>query len=641
MLPMQLQHPELLWGLLLLVLPILVHLLKLRRFRKTPFTNVRILKRILAESNKSSELKKWLLLLSRLGLLAALVLAFCQPYKPSQEIDRKKDIIIYLDNSLSMQARGKTTTLLQQAVQDLLQSAPPDLRFTLLTQSEIFPDVRVTDLQERLLDLEFNPKTLREETIRLRAESRFSDTDSTDRQLWILSDFQGWDGAAWQDWDRARVLAIPYRAESARNISIDTAFLVGENPEKIELNVLLSLYGDAENSPVSLYQGDTLIAKTGGEPQGEGILRARFTLPAAEPLEGTLQVTDNGLTYDNTLFLTRNEPPRLRVLGIGPRPSSYLNRIFTPEEFSLLQTTLRELDYSILEQQHLILLNELDEIPESLSRALQEFLRQGGSLVVIPSYGARTETYNRFLNGLGIDLGPRVDGEILITEINFDHPLFRDVFEKQIENFDYPTSGSYYPLGGGLPRMIGFQNGQAFLSGQNGLYVFSSPISGAYSSFRQSPLIVPSLYAIGKQSLPGADLYYQVGQQGRLDLDVTLQEDEILQLTGSGSTFIPRQQSFARKTRLFFGLQPSLAGNYQIENQGEVLGQVSFNYPRTEQISTERDLSLPESFEILPDMESLVTQYQNRNRITPLWKWFVILALLFVLAEMILQKTMR
>ncbi|MFZ9030021.1 MAG: BatA domain-containing protein [Robiginitalea sp.] len=638
---MQLQHPEFLWGLLLLVLPILVHLLKLRRFQKTPFTNVTLLKRILAESNKSSQLKKWLLLLSRLGLLSALAIAFCKPFIPSQKFDLKKDILVYLDNSFSMQAKGESTTLLQQAVQDLLQSFPPELDFTLMTQSEIYPKMKVADLQERLLDLDFSPGTPTGEEIRLRAEARFARTDSADRQLWILSDFHQWDTTPWKDWDRARVLAIPYRPETPGNISIDSAYLVRDDPEKTELNVLLTLHGDAQNSPVSLYQGNRLIAKTGGEPLAENLVRARFTLPASGPLNGTLQVTDNGLSYDNTLFITQNKPPLLRVLGIGPQPAPFLDRIFTPEEFSLLQTTLRELDYSILEQQHLVLLNELEEIPQSLAQPLQEFLGQGGSLVVIPSNEANTNTYNRFFNGLGVRFGPRTDGEILITEINFEHPLFRNVFEKQIENFDYPGSRSYYPVEGRLPLMIGYQNGEPFLSGQNGLYVFASPLSGDFSNFRQSPLIVPSLYSIGKQSLPGADLYYQIGQEARLDLDISLQEDEILQLRGSSVNIIPQQQSFARKTRLFFGLQPDLAGNYLIDNQGDSLLRVSFNYPRTEKISTERALALPGSFEILPDMDTLVSGYQNRNRNTPLWKWFVILALLFVLAEMILQKTMR
>ena len=39
------KHPELLWALLLLLIPIFIHLFQLRRFKKTPFTNVKILKK--------------------------------------------------------------------------------------------------------------------------------------------------------------------------------------------------------------------------------------------------------------------------------------------------------------------------------------------------------------------------------------------------------------------------------------------------------------------------------------------------------------------------------------------------------------------------------------------------------------------
>ena len=67
---MQFKYPELLWALLLLLIPIFIHLFQLRRFKKTPFTNVKVLKsRVLAESRKSNTLKKWLLLLTRLLLV--------------------------------------------------------------------------------------------------------------------------------------------------------------------------------------------------------------------------------------------------------------------------------------------------------------------------------------------------------------------------------------------------------------------------------------------------------------------------------------------------------------------------------------------------------------------------------------------
>ncbi|NNK28782.1 MAG: hypothetical protein HKP06_11155, partial [Flavobacteriaceae bacterium] len=37
---MQFKHPELLYALLLLLIPIIIHLFQLRRFKETPFTNV-------------------------------------------------------------------------------------------------------------------------------------------------------------------------------------------------------------------------------------------------------------------------------------------------------------------------------------------------------------------------------------------------------------------------------------------------------------------------------------------------------------------------------------------------------------------------------------------------------------------------
>jgi hypothetical protein len=43
---MQFKHPELLYALFFLIIPILVHLFHLRKFQKTPFTNVKFLKKV-------------------------------------------------------------------------------------------------------------------------------------------------------------------------------------------------------------------------------------------------------------------------------------------------------------------------------------------------------------------------------------------------------------------------------------------------------------------------------------------------------------------------------------------------------------------------------------------------------------------
>lgn len=54
---MQFKHPEILYALFALLIPIFIHLFQLQRFVKIPFTNVRFLKEIELQTRKSSRLK--------------------------------------------------------------------------------------------------------------------------------------------------------------------------------------------------------------------------------------------------------------------------------------------------------------------------------------------------------------------------------------------------------------------------------------------------------------------------------------------------------------------------------------------------------------------------------------------------------
>ena len=102
---MQFKHPEFLYFLALLIIPVLVHLFQLQRYKKVPFTNVAFLKKIALETRKSSRLKKWFLLTIRLLLLSAIILAFSQPYLSNNSTEEKQHTFIYLDNSLSTSAK--------------------------------------------------------------------------------------------------------------------------------------------------------------------------------------------------------------------------------------------------------------------------------------------------------------------------------------------------------------------------------------------------------------------------------------------------------------------------------------------------------------------------------------------------------
>ena len=79
---MQFLYPSFLWALLALAIPIIIHLFYFRRFKKVFFTNVKFLKEVKEETSARSRLRNLLTLLMRLGAMAALVLAFAQPFQP-------------------------------------------------------------------------------------------------------------------------------------------------------------------------------------------------------------------------------------------------------------------------------------------------------------------------------------------------------------------------------------------------------------------------------------------------------------------------------------------------------------------------------------------------------------------------------
>ena len=136
---MHFKYPEILYFLFLLIVPILVHLFQFRRFKKEYFTNVQFLKELSVQTRKSSTLKKWLLLVTRLLLLTFIIIAFAQPYFPAKDsTSASNEMYIILDNSFSMQAKGQKGELLRRAVQELLEEIPENTRFSLLTTSESY-----------------------------------------------------------------------------------------------------------------------------------------------------------------------------------------------------------------------------------------------------------------------------------------------------------------------------------------------------------------------------------------------------------------------------------------------------------------------------------------------------------------------
>ena len=96
------EYKNMFYLLFLLIIPVIIHLFNFRKYTKVLFTNVEFLKQIKTKNRKSSQIKKYLILISRLLAFVFLILAFSKPYTSGEITKYSDSLIIYLDNSISM-----------------------------------------------------------------------------------------------------------------------------------------------------------------------------------------------------------------------------------------------------------------------------------------------------------------------------------------------------------------------------------------------------------------------------------------------------------------------------------------------------------------------------------------------------------
>lgn len=639
---MQFKYPELLWALLALLIPIFIHLFQLRRFKKTPFTNVKLLQKVISESRKSSTIKKWLLLATRLFLIGALVIAFAQPFFAKIGSLQEKETVIYLDDSFSMQAKINTSSLLETAVQELIGAIPKDQEISLFTNKNTFSKVTIEDIQNDLLQLKFTEEQLKLDEIYLKAATFFSPDQNTQKRILVISDFQERISPE-KDVESGNLQwhLVKLVPSQIGNIAIDSAFIKTTNEMNLELTVLLSSNSEVESVPVSLFNKAKLIAKTSAVFDSDRKANIDFTLAKDEIIDAKIEIRETGLSYDNQLFFNINQKEKIKVLVINEGNMDYIRRIFTEKEFQFSSYSPSNLNYSLLESQNIIFLNEPTAIPNVLYNALQAFSANGGSLVIIPSVDPDINTYNQLLGISATSFLEKISGERNISKIAFSHPLYTNVFEKQVTNFLYPKAFSYLKIKTNIPPILSFENGDPFLVGLNGIYVFSASIAAENSNFKNSPLIVPTLYKMGSNSLKLPELYQVIGFTNQLDIPLLLEKDNIIKIVKDNYEFIPKQQSFANKVSLSFDENSWEDGIYSIIHGETNIGNLSFNYPRTESnlVYVNTDNIKADSYQT--SIPTLFKNLEKDNLVTELWKWFIILALLFILVEVLIQKFLK
>lgn len=639
---MHFKYPEILYFLFLLIIPIIVHLFQLRKFQKEYFTNVKFLKELDIKTRKSSQLKKWLLLFTRLFLLAFIILAFAQPFFKAKDTQGKhNELFVVLDNSYSMQAKGKQGELLKRAVQELLENIPEEQNFTLLTADNSFYDTDIRSIQKDLQNLGYSttPFSIENEMAKIKTLKPNKGKDIiiiTDGKSLKTQDLQALD----QDYNI--ILSVP-KAENTHNISVDSVYIHQVLDEFYELKVKVSEYGSNKTeTSVALYDQEELVAKT-LLPEGQNEII--FTIPK-EDFNGYVSVEDNSLEYDNYYFFNISKPEKIKVTLIGAETNNeFLTKIYTEDHFELTNFELKALDYNIIENQHTVVLNELEEIPQSLIVTLKAFVENGGNVIVIPSEQTTAQNLTNFASQFGnIIFEPIQNQKKMVTKISFEHPVFKNVFERKTDNFQYPTVNQSFGIKGNFPPILSYEDGSVFLTeikkDISSLYLFSAPINKQNSNFQNSPLVVLSFYNMAQNQNSSGVVSQFIADGNPFFVEANLSKEEILKVRNKTEEFIPSQQIFNRKVQLNFNEYPRNAGNFGVYKNEELLTYIGFNYNRTESDLTQDNSSILSDV-TQKSIESIFSDLQSERTDNNIWKWFVLLGLLFLIIEILIQKFIK
>jgi hypothetical protein len=479
-------HPALMWGLGAASVPIILHLLNKRKYREMPWAAMRFLLAAIRKNSRRIRIEQWILLAVRTLLIILVVLAMAKPFLESMGVvmaGRRTHRVLVLDGSLSMAyAPGDVTrfeqakTLAAQLVKDarrgdvisvVLMADPPRVVIgdPSPNHAEVLKEIEEITLPHGGTDLAAS----------FLAIDRVLDASTIpQKEVVFLTDLQA---ASWrppaEGADEGLKQSLKrLEARHPRSVVIDLGKAGGENRAVTDLRL---------NTPIVTMGTSTLVSATirnFGPNRSEGV-RARLVvdgqlgpeqsldLPVGEDVPVTfyqtfttpgdhlieVQIDDDPLKLDNRRWLAVPVREFLNVLLVDgdfksapfQAETDYLAQALSPAETSagsssMIRTEVvaeSQLSHRELASYDVVILCNMAQFTEPEVAALDDYLKQGGGIVIFGGDQVVPENYNRllFADGKGLlpaSIGPSIgdaakkEASFGFNPLGFKHPIVAD-----------------------------------------------------------------------------------------------------------------------------------------------------------------------------------------------------------------------
>ena len=673
---MNYQNSHLLLALFAIAIPIIIHLFNFRKYKTVRFSSNRFLEEIVKKRKKHSQLKNLLILLSRILAVIFLVLAFAKPYIPSTTQNTQiKDVFIYIDNSFSMDAigtEGRLIDVAKQKAESIINTYSADYNFWLITNDFKSLHSRAFNKKEiKVFITDIQPTALFKsiEDIISRKQSLTNNAN----HLYLISDFQA--STALSTYvnntdSSAFYFFIPLAAQKTNNISIDSIWMntpVYMNGEQIELSVVV------QNHSNTLLKDISTILTINNKQKSQQLLNMKaleekvisfnFICNEDEDYNGLVSIQNHPITFDNDFYFSFVLNTQTKILCINDdKHNKYIDALFNTDTNIHIynKVAVHQLDFNQLEKYNLIILNEINNPSSGLIYNINNFVDNGGSVMLIPPANLDFEVYQDWLSSISIDYYTALDSnQYKLDEIEIKHPIFSQVFEGEISHINYPSTNTHYQFSNQnkIERhtLFTLENNDAFINQyqykKGIIYLFSTPLNDAFTDFSKHALFVPTLLNMANLSVGKQKLYYTIGKDKYINTTKRATTNNVYHLSNNTTNIIPSVRAFSGKRILYIDNQINEAGHYKLHSAERTLQNIAFNYPYIE--SNTKCLTTKElasylkkhklyNFSIISAATDTFEQnIEQQQKGTHYWKYALLLALIFLATEIVLIKFIK
>lgn len=611
-------------GLLAVGIPLIIHLINLRRPRKIQFSTLSFFKELQKSTIRRIRIKRFLLLGLRMAAVLCLAIALAQPFLPpsvtgSSGGEQPKTIILLIDNSPSMERIDSNGPFLDQArqvAQEIIAGARDRDRFLVVSTngpvnlSVPTGKIRAGELVEEIditktgnyLDASVNQAVEELSRSATRQGIIYLITDGQASQIEPLKD-QSLDPGA-------NEAPVPFQlvtvgSSGQQNIAVSdlrlrSQMLNRENPVQLQVEVKNFGEATAANQFVSMQVDDQMLGQyeidlDPGETQN---LEFELIPGRTGDIGGKIVIEGDEVTYDNEHYFVVSIPSSRSVLRITDSDTrsadfqSYLKQALEAATLTKTQISFEEVQLANLNQLgwaefDALILDGISEVPEYLFGDLQRYVQNGKGILFLPSEQGSVNNYNRFLEQFKAGRITGIRGEYgsfkpiaRLGALREGHPVLDEIFDKpgdEAINVDLPELFFYYLLQPGENTtsftILASDTGDELLVehkfGNGTLVISTLGADPGWSNFPVNPLFAPLFYRTA--------LYISSSEQGGLnrfvlgrpfERDVRL-EARNLELQLNGVKYKPETQVLPDGSRLHYEAREWSPGIVDITGERE------------------------------------------------------------------------